>query len=726
LSAPVPFRYRAFLSYSHRDKAWCQWLHGALEGYRIDKDLVGRATAAGAVPKTLRPIFRDREDFSAGHSLNAQTQSALENSQFMIVICSPNSARSPYVNEEIRSFKALGRGDNVIPIIVDGEPGDGERECFPPALRFKVGPDGALTGEREEPIAADARPQGDGKEIAKLKLVAGLLGVGLDEIARRAERARRQRLRNWVAALCLLTLLFAGLAAYAELERRRAVATLNAATRTANNLINDLAVRFRTQMGVPAALVKDILGRAQNLQQELNASGQASPDLQHSEAVALFESALTLMAVGDQAGAYGAADRARQILESLSASNPKDTGLQLDLSVAYQRIGDALAVAGRRDDALAAFDKARVLDEALVAADPANEKAQDNLAVSHIKIGDVLGSAGKLDDALAAYRKAVAIRQALVARSGLNADWWRNLGASLERVGIALGSQGKLDEAAGAFQQRIAIAEELAGRMPNNTDYQRDISVGENQIGAIYLAQSKFDEALNAFQKSLATRQKLSASDQDNKGWLNDVAASYREIGRVQLVARNLDQSIAAYQQALAIAQKLVAQDRNNTQWLLGVCDLQLSIGLVLGLQDKLDDAESRFRESVAVSQAQVKSHPGDPGWQNLHQRGVRLLGRLANEHVLAGNFSKGLAIAEEAIGLAPDQTWLQASRAHALMFLGRTDEARAIYVQHRGQQNVLDRESWETHVLSVFADFRQHGLTHPLMDEIEKELKRD
>ena len=102
MSDPVAFKYRAFLSYSHRDSAWGKWLHSALEGYRIDKDLVGRQTPAGPVPKTLRPIFRDREDFSAGHSLTEQTLAALEASRFLIVICSPNAAQSKYVNEEIR------------------------------------------------------------------------------------------------------------------------------------------------------------------------------------------------------------------------------------------------------------------------------------------------------------------------------------------------------------------------------------------------------------------------------------------------------------------------------------------------------------------------------------------------------------------------------------------------------------------------------------------------
>jgi hypothetical protein len=210
----APFQYRAFLSYSHRDMAWAKWLHKALESYSIDKDLIGRETSRGLIPKTLRPIFRDRDDFSAGNSLTDQTAQALHGSQFLIAICSPNAARSHYVNEEIRRFKHLGRSSEVIPVIVDGTPGDAERECFPPAVRFKLDSRGALTSEREEPIAADARPEGDGKEIAKQKIVAGLLGLGLDEIMRRAQRARKRRNRIRVAgaaaAIVVLTASYVG------------------------------------------------------------------------------------------------------------------------------------------------------------------------------------------------------------------------------------------------------------------------------------------------------------------------------------------------------------------------------------------------------------------------------------------------------------------------------------------------------------------------------------
>ena len=78
MAEPAAFKYRAFISYSHADTSWAKWLHRALETFRIDTDLVGRETATGTIPKTLRPIFRDREDFIAGHTLTEQTLAALD------------------------------------------------------------------------------------------------------------------------------------------------------------------------------------------------------------------------------------------------------------------------------------------------------------------------------------------------------------------------------------------------------------------------------------------------------------------------------------------------------------------------------------------------------------------------------------------------------------------------------------------------------------------------
>ena len=188
-------KYCAFVSSSARDRRWSEWLCSALENYSIDKDLVGRRTFAGRVRESLQPIFRDSENLGADHSPSEQTRAALKTSRFLIVVCSPTAAKSRCVNEEIRCFKALRAVDNIIPVIVEGEPGDLERECLPPAMRFKIGSDGMLTWQQEErePIAIDARRGGDVPEVVEQKLVARLLGISFDEINQRAQRAGQRR-----------------------------------------------------------------------------------------------------------------------------------------------------------------------------------------------------------------------------------------------------------------------------------------------------------------------------------------------------------------------------------------------------------------------------------------------------------------------------------------------------------------------------------------------------
>jgi hypothetical protein len=202
MSMPQAFKYCAFLSYSHADTGVAIRAHRCLESFHIDKELVGRVTATGPILKTLRPIFRDRNDFDAGSSLGAETSTALDESAALILLASPAAARSKYANEEVRLFKARHPDRPLIPLIVNGEPGDGATECFPPALRFAVAPDGAVTDTPADVLAADLREKGDGFELALAKVVARLIGLAPDDVYRHAERERRRqsRLRSAVVA----------------------------------------------------------------------------------------------------------------------------------------------------------------------------------------------------------------------------------------------------------------------------------------------------------------------------------------------------------------------------------------------------------------------------------------------------------------------------------------------------------------------------------------------
>ncbi|MEO6013918.1 MAG: TIR domain-containing protein [Devosia sp.] len=195
------FEYKAFISYSHRDTPWAQWLLQALETYRLPTGIraeLGQRRGIGRV-------FRDRDEASAASDLKDEIQRALLASEHLIVIASPRSAKSAYVQAEIEAFGAQNRNrtvpGHILTLIVDGEPNaaNGDEECFAPALR------GGLQkhdGTAFEPLAADARPTGDGKTRALAKLVAGLLNIRYDTLVRR-DLQRRARLQ-WISALASL------------------------------------------------------------------------------------------------------------------------------------------------------------------------------------------------------------------------------------------------------------------------------------------------------------------------------------------------------------------------------------------------------------------------------------------------------------------------------------------------------------------------------------------
>lgn len=213
------FKYWAFISYSHADEEWAKWLHKSIETYRVPRKIVGRNTSQGEIPRRLFPVFRDREELPGASDLGGKLQDALTKSRALIVICSPKSAVSKWVNEEVKTYKSFGHTGRVFCLITDGEPNaapdSGLLECFPPAVRFQV-KDGQVTNEPAEPIAADARPGKDGKTNALLKLLSGVMGVGYDELRQRERQRQRQRRVRFAAlgvfALFLMALVYVAVA----------------------------------------------------------------------------------------------------------------------------------------------------------------------------------------------------------------------------------------------------------------------------------------------------------------------------------------------------------------------------------------------------------------------------------------------------------------------------------------------------------------------------------
>ena len=182
--------YRAFFSYSRSDDRHANRLHRWLDNYRTPKSLVGADGVFGKVPNKLHPIFRDRTDMSGGGELSIRIDQALRSSEALVVLCSPATASSEWVNTEVDTFIRLGRKDRIFPVIAPNAPdsNDVEPHFFPPALRGH----GLLAADLREIKKSNGRIVGDGQDIGRLKLLAGLLGVSLDAVSRR-ERVRQRR-----------------------------------------------------------------------------------------------------------------------------------------------------------------------------------------------------------------------------------------------------------------------------------------------------------------------------------------------------------------------------------------------------------------------------------------------------------------------------------------------------------------------------------------------------
>ena len=149
------YKYHAFISYRHADnkiqgRQWATWLHQAIETYEIPKDLVGKKNGRGdVIPARIYPIFRDEEELPAHADLGASIVGALEQTNLLVVLCSPRAVASTYVADEIDYFKKLGGSDRIIAAMIDGEPNTSwddskhslgftkEDECFPlPCLLY--------------------------------------------------------------------------------------------------------------------------------------------------------------------------------------------------------------------------------------------------------------------------------------------------------------------------------------------------------------------------------------------------------------------------------------------------------------------------------------------------------------------------------------------------------------------------------------------------------------
>ena len=185
------FKYFAFISYNSKDTAWGKRLQKKLEHYKLPATL---CSEHGWQRKPIRPVFFAPTDIQPG-GLSNELQERLKAAQHLIVICSPNSAKSEWVGREIEFFYNLGRANNIHFFIVDGTPhsGNPETECFNPVID-KLGLPEILGANIHEKIY---RWPWLNRERAYVQLISKLLGVEFDAIWQRHKRQLVRKSLFW-------------------------------------------------------------------------------------------------------------------------------------------------------------------------------------------------------------------------------------------------------------------------------------------------------------------------------------------------------------------------------------------------------------------------------------------------------------------------------------------------------------------------------------------------
>lgn len=547
------YKYKAFISYSHADRRWANWLHRRLESYRTPTRLRGTESRLGKVPARLSPVFKDREDLAASHNLSESIRDSLSQSENLIVICSRSSARSLWVNKEIEFFKQLGRSQHVHCLIVDGSPVAGsEADCFPPALRQFYDDRGTPQELSVEPIAADVRSEADGRSLALLKLIAALLGVELDDLRRRELQRRNRRLALLASASVVVSAVMFGLAIDATLARNEA--------------------RQRQQQA------EELLGfMVGDLRQSLQPIGRLD----------LLES------VSQQAENYFAT----VAVETLS-----DAELLRQAEVLTQ-LGEIRLEQLDYTDALELFSESLERSSRLYQLDPADGERLFNRSQAEYWVGFVAWRSGNMSEARRWMNQYLQSALALYDLDPARDAWLREVGYGFHNMAVINSETGALEEAINGFVDEIAILDQMLARAPD-TAVMRDLADARSWLGNVYFAQGDVIQALDSYRLAEQRIREVYQRQPENATRIQDLAFAIELVAYHEAITANLEEAADSISASIDLFRQVVARDGSNRNSIRGLNKSEMTQAYILaaqGLTDAAAASAQRIRTSMQL-----------------------------------------------------------------------------------------------------------------------------
>jgi tetratricopeptide (TPR) repeat protein len=678
-------RYFAFISYSHQDESWAQWLHKTLETWRVPKRLVGQSTDAGVIPPRLLPIFRDRDELASATDLGRTVNAALAQSKNLIVICSPASAKSRWVNEEVLAFKRLGHAERIFCLIVGGEPnasdlaGREAEECFAPALRFQIGADGQPTSQRTEPIAADAREGKDGKGNAKLKLCAGMLGVGFDALKQRELQRRNRRLAILSTAAVLVMLVTTSLAIMAVIARGDAERRQKQAEDLVGFMLGDLNDKLREVTRL------DIL---QSVDDKAMAYFSSLPtkDVTDASLAMRVDALQKIGGVREDQGQIPAALESYAAASTLAAEllrrSPADVTRRTDYANSLTWVGKAYWFQGDLEQAAKNFQTASDMLQAVVAVKPDDIQLAAKLSFALTNAARVLEARGEFDEAKQRYEAVQKILEDLSARDPKNVRWRSYLGDAYDNLGKLALEQGQLDRAIAAYRADQRIKAELVTQDPNNHNQQQELAISNAIFGRSLSFCGELEVASRSLGEAVTSFKELMVFDATETEWQYLFARYSEQLSGILRQQGQADAAAAAGSDSLRVLEILVAKDPTNSVWQQQLARSRVeSARARLAVNDAVTAAKLITEARDAIAPLRAKT-PNDRNLILLDAQANTVAGEVAAQGGDATSAREGWTRARDTIApiaLSGNDVQVLAVSATTLLLLDDIDSARPL-----------------------------------------------
>ena len=466
------------------------------------------------------------------------------------------------------------------------------------------------------------------------KLVAGLIGVPLDEVRKRGEITwRRETTIRTLAGLSATIL--AVVAAYflwysSQMSQREVARDQQQQHQLADATKQLVETKAIVEKLLSISQAQAAPGRDQAVTDAVTATvaGAAQGD-------ARLQRALEFLKAGKIASA-------EPLLRAVAADKEHTVSTAgKEAAEAYRNLG---AIAGLADQKRAreAYGRAVALDPSdrealywygwlqLMAGDLSSADSDFNrlLAASldahdergtyraYLRLGLVLLRRGNLQAAHEQENQAYSVAKRGVDLNPTDGEWQRDLAVAYHYVGEVQNAQEDLAAALTSYQASLAMMDLLAISDANNPTRQRDLGVAYYFVGDIQRQQGDQPAALTSYQSSLATFDRLAKSEPDNALWQSDLSVAYDRLGTVQMDQGNLLAALTSYQRSLTILDRLAKSDPDNALWQYDLAIVYRNVGVVQKAQGNLPAALTSYQTSLATIDRLAKSDPDNALWQ--------------------------------------------------------------------------------------------------------------